>query len=81
MKAATSKAPLPLIWPWETWVVVPRSARRRPEASVSPLTSCSSVLKKTFEPSLEAPAKTASKAPLPLISPWETWVVVPPERS
>ena len=52
------------------------------ELSVSPLTSCSSVVKKTFEPSLEAPTlKPASKAPLPLISPWETWVVVPPERS
>ena len=51
------------------------------ELSVSPLTSCSAVGKKTFEPSLEAPAKAASKAPLPLIWPWETWVVVPPERS
>ena len=35
--------------------------------SVSPLTSCSSVLKKTLEPSLEAPTKATSKAPLPLI--------------
>ena len=51
------------------------------ELSVSPLTSCSLVWKKTLEPSLEAPAKKASKAPLPLIWPWETRVVVPPERS
>jgi hypothetical protein len=51
------------------------------ELSVSPLTSCSLVVKKTFDPSLEAPLKTAPKAPLPLICPCETRVVVPPERS
>ncbi len=64
-----SKAPLPLISPWETGSSSRRSARRCPGASVSPLTSCSLVLKKTLEPSLEAPSKKAPKAPLPLICP------------
>ncbi len=48
---------------------------------MSPLTSDSKDEKKTLEPSSEAPLKKASKAPLPLIWPAETRVVVPPERS
>ena len=49
--------------------------------SVSALTSDSAVTKKTRVPSADAPAKNASKAPLPPVGPVETSVVCPPERS
>jgi hypothetical protein len=42
-------------------------------ASVSPETSGSRVVKKAREPLPEAPRELAAKAPLPLISPAETW--------
>jgi hypothetical protein len=48
--------------------------------SVSPATSCSSVLKKTTEASSEAPWNWTGKAPLPLIAPIEIRFVASPER-
>ena len=73
---------MPLIWPWETRVVVPaRALVDVQQLSVSPLDQLLVGSKKTFEPSLEAPLKKASKAPLPFIWPCETRVVVPAERS
>ena len=50
---------------------------------MSPLTSCSSVVKKTFEPSLEVLKVTRGyvEGPVAVDLPWVTWVVVPPERS
>src|SRR2546427_537037 len=46
--------------------------------SVSALSSDSEVVKKTFEPSSEAPSKLALNGPLPPVAPMETSVVVPP---
>ena len=47
--------------------------------SVSPLSSRLSVVKKTFEPSLEAPTNKGGRKPGPCGC--ETQVVAPPERS
>jgi hypothetical protein len=43
--------------------------------------SCSNVPIQTRLPSLEAPSKLASNAPLPPVGPVEISVVVPPARS
>ena len=80
--SSAPNGPLPPAEPVDTSVVLPPVRSYTSNVlSVSLPTIAPRVMKKTCEPSVEAAAKKASKAPLaPAPGPVETSVVAPPSR-